>query len=508
LSDSTELDVLHQVAQLLGAGEARAESLEPVLELLGKALGLTPAYITLLDAAGAETVVDAAPGLSSEQRRAGRYRPGEGVTGRVLASGTPMVVPSIQREASMLNRTGALVDGNDQAFICVPIFFDDEVVGTLGAATPSVDASTLAALEVLLTSIAAMLAPTAVLRRNMRNDRRHEKQLQRLHGAEGEETFRAPEMVGRSRVMQPVMELVARVAHSDATVLILGESGVGKELIAQAIHDNSSRTKGPFVRVNCAALPHSLLESELFGHEEGAFTGAVHARKGRFELAHKGSIFLDEIGDIPPATQVFLLRVLQERQFERVGGTETLSVDVRVIVATNRDLQALVTRGDFREDLYYRLNVFPIHVPPLRKRLPDIPRLTDRFAHRFGEANGKPIRRIATSAIDLLTAYHWPGNVRELENCIERAVLMSDGGVIHGHDLPPTLQTAEASGTRPGVGLQATLDRVERDIVTDALKDCAGNMAEAARMLEISARKMGLRVRKYHIDAKRFRPGS
>ena len=498
----TSLVVLRRIAALNADSSDQAASLEPILEILAKELALEPTSITLIDPEGERASIEAAYGLSGEERRAGRYRRGEGITGQVLATGEAIVVPSVRAERDFLDRTGAYARGADASFICVPILAAGRVVGTLGASAPPLPVAALEARKELLSTVAAMLAQAVALRRERR---RFEEEASRLRAA-GEASVRPEQMVGNSRAMRSVFEMVGRVAGSDATVLIDGESGVGKELIAQAIHTNSGRAAQPFVRVNCAALSQSLLESELFGHEQGAFTGALKRRKGRFELAHGGSIFLDEIGDIPPTTQVMLLRVLQERQIERVGGTVTVDVDVRVIVATNRDLPQLVAEGTFREDLYYRLDVFPIHVPPLRKRRTDIPQLADYFAERFGRANSKPIRRIATSAIDMLMAYHWPGNVRELENCIERAVLMSDDGVIHGHHLPPTLQTAEATGTgRVDEGLDATLDRIERDLLTDALKQARGNMAEAARALAISERKIGLRVRKHRIDYRRFR---
>jgi len=252
-------------------------------------------------------------------------------------------------------------------------------------------------------------------------------------------------------------------------------------------------------------LPETILESELFGHEKGAFTGALAQRKGRFELASGGTIFLDEVGDFSPATQIKLLRVLQEREFERVGATATIKTDVRVIAATNRDLEEMIGDGRFRQDLYYRLNVFPIHLPPLRERRADILLLADFFVERYSKLNNKTIRRISTPAIDMLMAYHWPGNVRELENCIERAVILSTDDVIHGHHLPPTLQTAEASGTTHVGTLEATLDNVEREILLDALKSARGNKSKAARALGISERLMGLRVLKHGIDPRRFR---
>jgi Nif-specific regulatory protein len=305
--------------------------------------------------------------------------------------------------------------------------------------------------------------------------------------------------------MQAVYDLIAQVARTQTTVLLRGESGVGKELVAHALHYNSDRAKRPLVKVNCAALPETLIESELFGHEKGSFTGATAQRKGRFELAQGGTIFLDEIGDLSAHTQIRLLRVLQEKEFERVGGTETIKTDARIIAATNRDLEALVETGTFRQDLYYRLNVFPILIPPLRERKADILLLADHFVEKYGKLHHKDIKRISTPAIDMLMAYHWPGNIRELENCIERAVLVSGDDVIHGHHLPPTLQTAEATGTQPTGNLQAALDNLEREMLLDALKSARGNMAKAARALGITERLMGLRVRKHGIGYRRFR---
>ena len=252
-------------------------------------------------------------------------------------------------------------------------------------------------------------------------------------------------------------------------------------------------------------LSPSLLESELFGHEQGAFTGATKQRIGRFEMANSGTIFLDEIGDFPMSTQIMLLRFLQEREFERVGGGKTIRADVRIIAATNRDLEQAITANDFREDLYYRLNVFPIYVPPLRDRPTDISLLADYFAGRYSNMNNKTITRISTPAIDMLTSYHWPGNVRELENCIERAVLLSDNAVIHGHHLPPTLQTAEATGTNLKGTLEEVLGKIEREMILESLKTHRGNMRAAARELGITERIMGLRVKQYEINPKRFR---
>jgi Nif-specific regulatory protein len=319
------------------------------------------------------------------------------------------------------------------------------------------------------------------------------------------ERFQPSNIIGRSKTMQKVYDLIAQVSKSDATVLIRGESGTGKELVANAIHYNSLRADKPFIKVNCGALPESVVESELFGHEKGAFTGALAGRKGRFELAQGGTIFLDEVGDLTALTQVKLLRVLQEKEFERVGGVSTIKCDVRVIAATNKNLETLIEAGMFRQDLYYRLHVFPVHVPSLRERKTDIPLLVDHFVEKASKSANKKILRVASPATDALMAYHWPGNVRELENVIERAVLLSTDGVVHSHLLPTTLQTAESAGITAKGNLRTMLAGVERDLIHDALKAAGGNKAKAARSLGISERIMGLRVEKYKLDTKNYR---
>ena len=288
-------------------------------------------------------------------------------------------------------------------------------------------------------------------------------------------------------------------------MLLRGESGTGKELIAHAIHYNSARAKKPFIKVSCAALPQDLIESELFGYEKGAFTGAQTAKKGRFELADGGTLFLDEIGELNVSTQVKLLRVLQEREFERLGGTESIRANIRLIAATNKDLEKAIAAGEFREDLYYRLNVFAIFVPPLRERKSDVLLLADHFLEKFSREHGKKIKRISTPAIDMLASYHWPGNVRELANAVERAVVVCDAQVVHGYHLPPTLQTAEASGTVQTGSLKETLEAVEKDVLQDALKSARGNRAKAARLLATTERIFNYRVRKLGIDWRRFK---
>lgn len=503
----TELSLLFEIGQILDRTFDLRDELGPVLKAIAAHTGMLRGTITLLDREMGELRIEAAHGLSSNELQRGRYKPGEGIVGRVAQSGRPMVVPRVSQEPSFLNRTQARKSLNkeDISFICVPIKMENVVLGTLSADRIFSEDVSLDEDVRLMSIIASMIARALMLRRQSLEERdKLLKENERLQH-QLREKFRPSNMIGRSGAMQTVYDLIAQVAKSDATVLIRGESGVGKELVAHSIHYNSSRASKPFIRVNCAALPESVIESELFGHEKGAFTGATQQRKGRFELAHQGTIFLDEIGDLSAHTQVRLLRVLQEREFERVGGAETVRINVRVIAATNRDLEDMVRQGVFRQDLYYRLNVFPIHVPPLRERRTDILELANFFVEKYSTENHKYVRRISTPAIDMMMSYHWPGNVRELENCIERAILLTADDVVHGHHLPPTLQTAEASSTPMRGTLEETLDRVEREMLIEALKNSRGNKAKAARELGITERLIGLRVRKHRIDPKLYR---
>lgn len=335
-------------------------------------------------------------------------------------------------------------------------------------------------------------------RQRLREENLHLKQ-------ELKEKYDFSHIVGNSNAIRQVYEQVSQVAKSNATVLLRGESGTGKEMIASAIHYNSLRSKGPFVKINCAALPDTLIESELFGHEKGAFTGADRKKKGRFEIAEGGTLFLDEIGDLPLQTQIKLLRVLQEREFERVGASETIRANIRLITATNKDLEEAISSNQFREDLYYRLNVFTIFLPPLRERKSDILLLAEHFLEKYETEHGKRIRRISTPAIDMLMSYHFPGNVRELENAIERAVLVCDSNVIHGHHLPATLQTAEVTGTVTDLSLESAVAAFERDMIQDALKSSKGNITRAALSLGSTERIVGYKIKKYGIDVMRFR---
>jgi len=504
-----ELSLLFDISQTLDTSIDLGAALGPVLRTMAGHMGMVRGTITLLNRETREISTEAAYGLSRSEKERGRYKLGEGVTGKVVETGRPMSVADITREPLFLDRTGARGGPRKKrlSFVCAPIKLGNAVIGTLSIYQQPATKRSLEEDARLLSIIASMISQAVRLRQAAQEEQEQLQEENLRLQAELADRFRPANIIGNAGPMHGVYDLIAKVSKSDTTVLVRGESGVGKELVAHAVHYNSIRANRPFIKVNCAALPEGVLESELFGHEKGAFTGAVSQRKGRFELAHGGTIFLDEIGDLTAGMQIRLLRVLQEREFERVGGIETIQADVRVIAASNRDLEELIERGEFRQDLYYRLNVFPIHVPPLRERKTDILLLADYFVEKYAKASRKKVRRISTPAIDMLMVYHWPGNVRELENCIERAVLLSSDDVIHGFHLPPTLQTAEASGTVLRGTLTETLDEIERELIIDALKSSRGNKAKAARALGISERLMGLRVDKHQINPKRFRAG-
>jgi DNA-binding NtrC family response regulator len=313
------------------------------------------------------------------------------------------------------------------------------------------------------------------------------------------EEVEVPEgIIGQSKAIKSVLADVSRVAQTDATVLIRGESGTGKELVAAAIHNASPRAKGPFLAVNCASLPETLLESELFGHERGAFTGASARRLGRFELAHKGTIFLDEIGDISPAIQVKLLRVLETRTIQRLGSGKDINVDIRILTATNRDLESRMQNGQFREDLFYRLNVIPLTIPPLRERRDDILQLTEHFIKKYSGKNNKTVKGITAEAKDLLLNHSWPGNVRELENLIERAIVLAPGDVIDVKDLDPFIAQRPA-GTTPGFD-NLNLEHIEKLAIIEALKRTDGSLVKAAEILGIHRNSIRLKIKKYGIN--------
>jgi len=503
-----QLETLYSISSILATGGRQREILAEVLDTLDSELGMKRGAITLLTPDRSESMIEVAHNFPEARSRKLRYRAGEGVTGQVMQTGKPTVVPKVSEEPSFLDRFGRRDLAKEEiSFICVPIPIGKEVIGAISVDLAFDEAEPLEEDMRVLTIVASMVAKDVKARREVaiRRQELQDENLRLRH--ELEDRFRPENIIGNSGAMRDVYRQIHTVAGSDTTILIRGESGTGKELVAHAIHYSGPRAEGPFVKVNCAALNENLLESEMFGHEKGAFTGAIQNRKGRLEEANSGTLFLDEIGDFSAAIQVKLLRVLQERRFERVGSNRTLSTSARIITATNRDLEKGVDDGVFRQDLYYRINVFPIFLPPLREHKDDILLLADHFVEQYAKRMNKDVRRISTPAINMMVAYHWPGNVRELENCIERAVLLTTDSVIHGHHLPPTLQTSDASDTIGAGSLEERTSLFERDIIVDALKRSGGNLSAAARDLGTTARIIRYKVRNLGIDYRRYRRG-
>lgn len=495
-----ELRSLHEIARVLAHPGDLKDQLQETLDILSTWLGMERGMISVLDLHTGEAWLDVARGVDFEKGKIS-YQPGEGITGKVAQTGRPMAIPNLGNEGHFLDRTGARksLDRAELAFLCVPIFYQGRVVGVLSADKLAHQVEDIEREVALLGSVAELLGKVVQFRAVEEENRRLRRML-------AEAKRPSTKIIGRSKVIQEVLRAIDQVADTNTTVLIHGETGTGKELVAKAIHDNSPRSKGPMVQVNCAAMPDTLLESELFGHEKGAFTGAITRRRGRFEEAQGGTIFLDEVGELSPIAQAKLLRVLQEREFQPLGSSRVVKVDVRVIAATNKDLEKEVAEGSFRSDLYYRLNVFPIFLPALRERGPDILLLADYFVLKYAQEFKKNVKRVSTGAIDTLIAYHWPGNVRELENCIERAVLLATGEAIDAWHLPPTLQMKPAGLQNVSRGkMEALVSAFERDLITDALKDVRGNQSQAARLLGTTKRIIQYKVEKYGIDPKRFR---
>ncbi len=502
-----KVTLLYEISKALNVTLELKKSLYKVLEILSNSMDMVRGTISILNPLRDEISIQVAHGLSRAAMERGKYRLGEGVTGRVIQTGKAFAVAKISEEPLFLNRTATRKAVQDQelSFICAPVKKGNQVIGALSVDRPFDESFSLKDGKRLLSIIATMIARHVTNLETVQLEREQLREENRRLQQELANKFHITNILGNSNKMREVFQMISQVSKSNATVLIRGESGTGKELAANAIHYNSLRSRNPFVKVNCAALPSNLIESELFGHEKGAFTGAIRQKRGKFELANKGTVFLDEIGSMGLEVQAKLLRVLQEKEFERVGGYETIRADVRIIAATNKNLEKAVEEEIFRGDLYYRLNVFPIYMPPLRERKTDVLLLADFFLERYTKENQKDIRRLSTPAIDMLIQYHWPGNVRELENCVERAVLLCEEGVVHGYHLPPTLQTAEESDTLPGISLEDAVVNLEREMIVDALKSTRGNMAQAAELLQTTERKFVYKAKKYGIDYRVFR---
>jgi Nif-specific regulatory protein len=492
-----ELTALYEVARLVASSLDLEATLTAILGALAEHLEMERGTLTLLDAENGQLAVRASHGLTRSEMKRGLYKVGEGITGRVFASGAPFVVPDIGKEPLFLNRTGSRRDlaKENISFIGVPVGVRGKTIGVLTVDrlfAPDVDFEEDIR---LLKTVASIVGQAVKLHEMVEAEKAALVQENQLLREEVGRRVSLPNIVGGTKRMQDVFRAAEVVAKSRTTVLLRGESGTGKELVAKAVHHLSPRSAGPYVRFNCAAVPEGLLESELFGHEKGSFTGAIGAKKGRFELADRGTIFLDEIGDLPLTLQPKILRVLQEQEFERIGSEHTLRVDVRVIAATSRDLERMLASAQFREDLYYRLNVVPIFLPPLRERREDVPALVDHFANRYAREAGRAVR-FTPAAVALLAAQEWPGNVRELENAVERTVVLSGRSLIDAADLK--LLTAGAPiFAAAGDGLPGTVHDLELRLLRQALEATAWRQAPAARRLGITPRQIGYRIRKY-----------
>ncbi len=516
-TERLELLALHRITQLIGTAVNLETTLSSILRVLHDTLKMERATLLLMDEISQRLTIRASCGLSAAEEMRGVYKPDEGVCGQIFQSRSPFVVPDIHSEPLFLNRTGArpLFSKTKLSFLGVPVLVKGDPVGVLTVDRlfgPEVSfEEDIRFLTVLSTLIAQFLRLHEEIRKKEARLQEENRSLKaKLHNQHDGHFI-----IGHSKPMQEVFGIIEKISKSTVTALLLGESGTGKELVARAIHDSGNRKDKPFIKVNCAALPENLLESELFGHERGAFTSAHATRQGRFELADNGTIFLDEIGEMPLALQSKILRVLQEKQFERIGGTKTFSVDIRIIAATNVSLEQAVAAGKFRADLFYRLNVVPILLPPLRDRQEDIPLLFNHFLLKSNQRNGKNIK-LTSELLDFLVAYRWPGNVREMQNLVERMVILAEGERLTLRDLPPEVLTPRAglledrpaptdtvSGPTPVPQEQRgrmSLQDIERAEVESALRRHGWVQVRAAEELGLSQRQMGYRIKKYKLS--------
>jgi len=495
-----ELAALHAISKILAQPGDLRDQLEQILNEMSSRLGMQRGMISLLDRDKQQAWLDIAHDVNIEGLDVS-YKPGEGITGKVAETGRPMAVANLGQETHFLDRTGARRHLNraELSFLCVPIVYDERVVGVLSADKVAKQVEDLDKELAMLSSVAELMAKAVHIRAM-------EEENERLKKIVGSTRSPSMDIIGHSTVMQDVFGMVAQVADSNTTVLITGETGTGKELVARAIHQNSPRHGGPMVQVNCAAIPDTLIESELFGHERGAFTGALHQRRGRFEEANGGTIFLDEVGELSAAAQVKLLRVLQEKRFQPLGSSRVINVNVRIIAATNRNLEQDILSDRFRADLFYRLNVFPIYLPALRERGSDVILLADHFLLKYSKEMGKNVKRISTAAIEVFLSHKWPGNVRELENCIERAVLLSKTDMIDTVHLPPSLQIREKELDRKERSkLSSVVEAEERSLIINALQETGGNQTKAAQVLGTTKRIIQYKITKLGINPKLFR---
>ncbi|CAN5367945.1 hypothetical protein BH20ACI2_BH20ACI2_22080 [soil metagenome] len=490
------------IALKLAEADGLRDGTSAVADELVEMLPARFAFVIGVQADGDLADVLAASGLGVADFRRLESRIAKSGLWKIVQLKKPMAIDDLGRD-TVLNflafGTGA------RMLIAVPVILRDTCFGFLAAGFPPGGEQNENRTIGILSAVAAMTAQAVRVERALsRESRKLEEENTHLR-RELKEKYDFRRLVGNSSTMRQVYDQVTQVARSNATVLLRGESGTGKELIANTIHYNSLRSKRPFVKLNCGAFAPELVDSELFGHERGAFEGATSLKKGRIETADGGTLFLDEIGGLSAATQSRLLRLIEDRAFERIGGNESININVRLIASTAVELEGAVADTSFDQELFHRLSPFSVFLPPLRDRKSDILLLAEHFLEKFEPLYKKDIRRISTPAIDMLTAYHYPGNVRELENAIESAVMVCDSSVIHGHHLPPTLQTAEVSGTESIMTLASAVEAFERDLIQDALKSTRGNIAQAARMLDSTERILSYKISKYGVDPSRFK---
>ena len=505
-SDLSYLTTLKTIQETLKRDTPLEESLNALLKILAVDMEYVRAFMVIMDPKTENLKLSLT--YSPAQAEDVTYSPGRGIIGRVFDSGESITVTRMSDDPEFLNK--AFGRSEDElkklGFICVPVINrhseDEEVIGALSVDVPLIPADDMAAHRQFLEVVAGIIAGhVAQLQEEMATQ--NHLLSQGLLGS-GSDTTPPKDFVAASKAMRLVLRQSRQVAPSRATALLRGESGTGKELLAEAIHQSSPRADKPLIKLNCAALPSELIESELFGHQKGAFTGAFQTKRGLFEVADQGTLFLDEIGELSMDAQAKVLRAIQEKEIQRVGSEQSITVDVRLICATHQPLEELLEKGKFREDLYYRINVFPIFIPPLKERREDILPLAEHFLAEFADEYGKEVKRISTPAIELLVMYHWPGNVRELKNCMERAVLLCEEAVIRTYHLPPTLQSAESSATGTNLSFGEAVAKFEQELLVDSLKKTGGNMLQSARDLRVSYRIVNYKVKKYNIDVKKY----
>lgn len=501
-----KLSALLAICQAIDQALELESSLDNVLGILSDQLSMQRATVTLYDPETGHLSISASYGLTAEEKKRGVYKLDEGVTGRIFQTGEPFYVPDIEKEPLFLDKTGSRrVKRGMISFIGVPIVMHGDPIGVLNVDRLFEDEVSFDEDIDFLKVVATLIAQFISLNEKIREREAVLKRENTSLKYQISKKSKGPYIVGQSSAMVEVQRQMEKVSPTRATVLLLGESGVGKTLIAKIIHELSERKGYPFIKVNCASIPGNLLESELFGHEKGAFTGATSSRPGRFEEADSGTIFLDEIGELPMDLQAKLLRVLQEKELERLGGGRTRTIDVRILAATNRDLGDLVERGKFRLDLYYRLNVFPIRIPPLRERKEDITSLLNHFLRKMADDYNRKMH-FTSAALDALIRYDWPGNVREMQNLIERLVIMSDIDRISLEFLKSYLAPGQVSAVQEVVHFVeepprfASLKEFERNEVVAALERSGWIQYKAAEALGLSARQMGYRVKKYGLE--------